>query len=609
MNVIARILATLVFRPYFRRVLLGYVSVLGSAAFAIAIPRILGVSINRMVDPGSAGVSPLYSLALILVLAGAARGLFSLGQTYLGESLSQKVAFDIRNAYFAKLQSLSFAFHDRQNTGALMSRATADVEGIRMFVNMGAIRAGFILAMVGGIAVAMVVTDLKLALVSLSFVPLLAWQAIVTSRTLRRTWLRVQELTGDMVTVLQENLSGIRVVKAFGAEEHEKRRFGEGAARVREETFLAESRWARGFATMNGGFMAATAAILWFGGQEVIDGRTVNATGDVVYAGLTPGDLAAFVIYMGLLTMPVRMMGWMVNNFARAASCGERLFEILDMESPVRDADGARPLANVRGRVSFENVSFGYDDDDPVLRGVTVDIPAGSTVALIGRPGSGKTTFAHLIPRFYDVTSGRVLIDGVDVRDATLASVRASVGIVQQDVFIHTATIHENVIYGAVDASLSRVVKAATAAQLHDFIAGLPDGYDSIVGERGVGLSGGQKQRLSIARTMLTNPPVLILDDSTSSVDAQTERSLHQALNAVIAGRTTFIITNRLSTVRNADVVLVFKDGAIVERGRHEELLAMDGEYRILHDSQLRPLEELDVEVTRAVVGQSGGSE
>jgi len=473
-------------------------------------------------------------------------------------------------------------------TGSLMSRATADVEGVRMFINMGVIRAGFVITMIVGIAVAMLLTDVKLALVSLAFVPILGWRAVVSSRSLRRIWLRVQELTGDLVTVLQENLSGIRVVKAFAAEEYEKEKFGDKANLVAEETMRAQRLWAGNFSVMNFAFTLAVGAILWVGGQEVIAGRTI-VNGQVFYSGFTPGDLTTFIFYMGLITMPVRMLGWMVNSFARAASCGERLFEILDAESPVKERPGAQPIEHVKGHVVFENVSLIYSGGEPSLRDVSVDVLPGQTVALVGRPGSGKTTFAHLIPRFYGASSGRVIVDGVDIKNVTLASLRDNVGIVQQDVFIHSVSVKDNIAYGYVDAPFEQVQEAAQLAQLHDFIASLPDGYDTVVGERGVGLSGGQKQRLSVARTLLRNPPILILDDSTSNVDAQTERMIQQALNHLVKERTTFIITNRLSAIRDADLILVFKEGSIVERGIHEELLTLNGEYQELYQYQMQP--------------------
>ena len=504
------------------------------------------------------------------------------------------VAYDIRNSYFDKLQHLAFGFHDKQMTGALMSRATADVEGIRMFVNMGAVRGGFIVAMIVGVAVAMFLLNLKLALVSLVFVPILGWRAVVTSRRLRRTWLHIQELMADMVTVLQENLSGNRVVKAFAAEEYEKQKFGIQSGMVADETFRAERMWAANFSIMNFAFTTAIGAIILVGGLDVIAGREV-AGGQTVFTRLSPGDLTAFILYMGLLVMPVRMMGWMVNTFSRAASSGQRIFEILDTLTPVREKDDAVPLEKVQGLVKFEDVVFNYSGGQDVLKGVDITIQPGQSVALLGRPGSGKTSFAHLVPRFYDVASGCVTIDGVDVRDTTLASLRDRVGIVQQDVFIHTASIAENISYGVVGASKEDIINVSKIAQLHDFVMDLPDGYESLVGERGVGLSGGQKQRLSIARTLLRNSPILILDDATSSVDAHTEELIRTAMAEVITGRTTLIITHRLSTIRNVDVILVFKDGHIFEQGTHEELMALGGEYRDIYDIQLRPQEDADL--------------
>jgi ABC-type multidrug transport system fused ATPase/permease subunit len=581
----------LILRKYKKRLVASYISVFGAALFALAIPSILGAGITLMLEAEERDASALLIIAGALLFAGIARGLFAFGQTYFAESTSQLVAYDIRNSYFDRLQHLSFGFHDKQMTGALMSRATADVEGVRMFVNMGAIRGGFIFATVIGVAVVMVILNFKLALVSLAFVPLLGWRAVVTSRRLRRTWLHVHELMADMVTVLQENLSGNRVVKAFAAEEYEIEKFGNESGKVADETFRAERLWAANFSIMNFVFTVGIGAIILIGGQEVIAGREVVG-GQVVYTGLTPGDLTAFILYMGLLVMPVRMMGWMVNTFSRAAAAGQRIFEILDTPSPVQERFNAAPLGTVQGHVVFDNVVFSYDGRKDVLSNINVDIPPGQTVALLGQPGSGKTSFAHLVPRFYDVSSGQVTIDGVGIRNVTLSSLRDKVGIVQQDVFIHTASIAGNIAYGMMDAPFEKIVEVAKIAQLHEFIMNLPDGYDSLVGERGVGLSGGQKQRLSIARTLLKDPPILVLDDATSSVDAHTEELIRLAMEEVIKDRTTFIITHRLTTIRNVDIILVFRDGRIVERGTHDQLLALGGEYRGLYDLQLKPQEE-----------------
>ena len=588
MNAIKRIFG-IALKYHKKRLMIGYLTVLGAAASGLGIPLVIRSAVDDALSSENA-TRALLSIGIILILLGLCRGLFAWSQTTIAEGLSQKIAYRIRNEYYDKLQNLSFAFHDKQATGSLMSRATADVEGVRMFINMGVVRSLFILLMTLGASVSMLLLDLQLALVTLAFIPFLAFRAVISSRRLRRMWMKVQEMTADMVATLQESLSGVLVIKAFAAEEHEKLKFKEKSEPVAEQTYLAESTWAKNFAIMNFGFMLAMTVILWFGGNRVIDGREL-VDGIYVYNGLTPGELVAFFVYMNMMIMPVRMMGWTVNTFSRAASSGERIFEILDTVSPVRNSPDSVDAGRVRGEVVFDNVSFTYGEGTEALKSIDVHAPAGSTVALVGRPGSGKTTFAHLIPRFYDATDGKVTVDGKDVRSFTLDSLRSNVGVVQQDVFIHTASIRDNIAYGSHESPSEDIEEVTRAAQMHDFIAELPEAYETVVGERGVGLSGGQKQRLSIARTILLDPPILILDDSTSSVDVHTERLIQDALDKVVTSRTTFLISNRFSVIAKADQILVFKNGEITQRGKHEELLEEQGEYRELYDYQMRAAE------------------
>ena len=340
-------------------------------------------------------------------------------------------------------------------------------------------------------------------------------------------------------------------------------------------------------------FTLALGLILWYGGWQVIRGN------------LTAGGLTMFVLYLNQLTGPIRMTPFIVNGFSRAISSGQRLFDVLDARSPVEEVPDAKEMPRAQGYVRFEDVSFSYVHQMPALKHVNVSVSPGSVVALMGAPGSGKTTLGNLLPRFYDVNQGQITVDGQDIRDFTLASLRRNVGIVQQDVFLFSATIRDNIAYGALDAPFEEVVRATKIAQLHDHIAGLPEGYDTWVGERGVTLSGGQRQRLSIARTILLNPPVLILDDSTSSVDVETERLIHEAMNQVMKGRTTFVIAHRLSTVRQADLVLVLKDGDIVEQGTHQELMGRCGIYQDIYELQLRPQEEIMLDAT--ILGSGEG--
>ena len=556
-----------------------YAAMVASSLSALVIPRMLGEAVDEALVSGLQ--SRLFQLATVIVLFSLLRGIFSYGQRYLSESLSQRSAYDLREDFFMKLQGMSFGFFDREQTGDLMSRATQDVEAVRTFVSMGMVRGLSIFVTLGAVTTLMAVTNWRLTIVCMAFLPLILWRAVVMSRTLRPTWLKVQEETGAMTTVLQENLSGMKVVKSYGARAFEESKFNARAAAIARLTYSATRLFASQGSLMTFIFTAATGAILWYGGREVAADR------------LTAGGLTSFIFYMGLLAMPVRMSGWLMNTLSRASSAGQRLYHVLDAQSPVSEKPDAIPMPRVEGHVAFENVAVSYDGARSAVRKIDFQAHPGQLVALLGGPGSGKSTIAHVVPRFYDVTEGRITIDGYDTRDVTLTSLRENVGIVMQDVFVFAATIRDNIAYGLDEVDMDMVVEAAKIAQLHDFIEGLPSGYDTWVGERGVTLSGGQRQRLAIARTILLDPPIIILDDSTSSVDMATEHRLQEALDEAIRGRTTFVIAHRLSTVRRADLILVLEDGEIVERGTHDELLAQDGFYRRIYDLQLRPQDQL----------------
>ena len=573
---------------YRTRLTIAYITFFFGIGASLLIPWLFGESIDALVlfedgqlIPQNPAITTLLLLALALLGASLCRGFFDFGRTYTTDSLSQLVSFDFRNYIYDKLQHVSFAYHDKEHTGNLMSKATADVEAVRRWINMGLVRSLEVAVRVTAITVILAFLNWELALLSLVFVPFLVLRSTLVMAKLRRMWLHVQEVNGELVTVLQENLVGIHVVKAFASEEHEKRKYRDKAIELREEYYQSERLQGVNSAWMSLYFTFALGLILWYGGWEVLRGD------------LTPGELTKFVLFLNQLTFPIRQAAQIINSFSRAASSGERIFEVLDAESPVLEKPNAKVMSRSQGHVLFNDVSFSYDEKIPALKDVEIDAPPGSITAILGAPGSGKSTIVNLLPRFYDITSGNITIDSQDIRDFTLESLRRNVGIVQQDVYLFSATIRDNIAYGAVDATHEDVVEAAKIAQLHDHIISLPDGYDTWVGERGATLSGGQRQRLSIARTILINPPVLILDDSTSSVDVETERLIHQAMVAVVKGRTTFVIAHRLSTVRAADQILVLQDGSVSQRGNHQKLILEDGSYKDIYEMQLRPQEEI----------------
>jgi|FLYL01.1.fsa_nt_gi ATP-binding cassette subfamily B protein len=581
-----RLLAFL--RPYKWRVALALLCIFASGAAVLAMPQLIRWAIDYglgLEERGGELVATgdreyLWIAAGAVVAVAVVRGAFAYGQTFLAEWIGQRVAYDIRNRLYDRLQRLSYAYHDKQQTGQLMSRATQDVEAVRWFISMGVLRGFYVIALLVTVLVLMLLTNWKLTLVVWAFIPLIAWRSTVMALRLRPVWTTIQEGLARLTTVLQEALTGARVVKAFGREEYEDAKFRREAEQLFGHSFESSKIQAANAPLMSGLWLAATAATLWVGGIEISNGN------------LAIGELTAFLLYLALLQMPVRSLGWIIMITARAQSAGQRIFEILDAESAVKEKPGAIELRDVKGHVRFENVSFGYDAISPVLRNINIEARPGQVIALMGPTGSGKTTVVNLMPRFYDVTGGRITIDGIDIRDVTLASLRRTIGTVQQDVFLFSATIRDNIAYGAVDASEEEIVAAAKAAHIHDFIVSLPQGYDTWVGERGITLSGGQKQRLAIARTLLRDPRILILDDSTSSVDTETEYLIQQTLARLMRERTTFVIAQRLRTVKMADEIIVLQDGEIVERGKHEELLARDGVYRQIYDLELRDQEE-----------------
>lgn len=550
---------------------------------SMVVPRMLGNGIDMALRVTESGFlwwsmereTAIWLVAGTILVTSALRGVAGYGQSYLSEVVSQKVSYDVRNAIFERLQKLSFAYYDKAQTGQLMSRATVDVEAIHMFFGMGLISIIQMVVMVSVISVILFMMNWELALMSVAFLPVIGYLAGRFSTRIRPMWMRIQELMAELGIVLQESLIGVRIVKAFNREKEESRKFAAQAENLYDQQISVARQMAVNMPVMMFVMALPTILILWYGGREVILGN------------LTMGDLTQFILFVNMMIMPVRQAGMMVNLVTRTVSAGQRILEILDTESAVKEKPNAIELGRVKGEVTFENVSFGYDSVAATIKGVGFHAEPGQLIALLGGSGSGKSTIANLISRFYDVTGGSISIDGTDIRDVTISSLRRNVGISQQDIFLFSGTIKDNIAYGAVDASMEQIEAVSKAAHLHDFILTLPDGYNTWVGERGITLSGGEKQRLAIARTLLINPGILILDDSMSSVDAETEKLIRQALDKLIKGRTTFIITHRLPIIKNADLILMLEKGEVVEKGKHSELMARKGIYYQVYQSQL----------------------
>jgi ATP-binding cassette subfamily B protein len=518
----------------------------------------------------------IWRAGIAIVIFAVLRGFFAFLQTYWGERNSQSIAFDMRNDLYAKIQRLSFSYHDRTQTGQLMIRATDDVEKVRMFIGQGLLQLVGSLVLLSGTLILLFSTNVKLAVVTLWILPVALTLFMIFGKVTQPLFTSVQQKLSRLNTILQENLAGIKVIKAFTREKSEQVKFNHSADDLMKQQITIARLFTLLFPLT---FLIANlgqATTLYAGGQQIIRGT------------LTLGEWQEFSLYLMYLFFPVAMFGMIITQYGQAMASAARIFEILDVKSDVSDQPNAAPLPLVQGNVQFENVTFRYfGSGEPVLKNVTFEARRGEMIALLGATGSGKTTIINLLPRFYDPSEGDIAIDGHDLRQVTLDSLRSQIGIVLQETTLFSGTIRENIAFGRPNAPLDEIIAAAKAAAAHDFIMEFPAGYETPVGERGQTLSGGQKQRIAIARALLLDPRILILDDSTSSVDFTTEVQIRAALDRLMKGRTSFVIAQRISTVMNADQILVLDKGQIVARGKHAELMEGSEIYAEIYTSQL----------------------
>lgn len=550
------------------------VAVLAASVADLASPQILRRIIDEGVSTGRMEVIWRGSLALVAVAVAGGAATFLQG--YLSARASHGVAFDMRNAIFERLQRLSFSYHDRASTGQLITRVTSDVDLVRDFAGGGLVQTiSAILLLSGGIAL-LLAMNITLALVALTVIPATIAVLLLFVTRLGPRFRESQKRLGALNAILQESVAGARVVRAFAREEHEIARYRVADEALLEQALSVRRTVANAFPLLFGVGALGVGVVTVVGGMLVVDGR------------LTVGELVAFTAYLSLLLQPLYVIGFGAQTIARAGASAERLFEVLDAPIEVTDRADAIALHHLTGHVRFDDVHLRYPGDThETLAGITFSVQPGTVVALVGATGSGKTSVVNLVPRFYDVTAGRVCIDDHDVRDLTLSSLRTQVGVVMQDSVLFSGSVRDNIAYGRPDATDTEVEAAARAAQAHAFVSALPQGYATRVGERGIKLSGGQRQRVAIARALLIDPRILIMDDSTSSVDAQTEAALQENLEALMHGRTTFVVAQRLATVRRADLIVVLHEGRVADLGTHEELLASSCVYAEIASSQL----------------------
>jgi len=559
--------------PYWKTLLINAVLLLGRAGMELIPPLFQRAIVDEVIE--ARDLTRLGTLVGLLLGTYSLRLLINVGDMYIRHALGERFILDLRVRLYAYLQRLSLSFFERTSTGELMSRVTNDVNALEQFVTHGSALTAVDLLRLVGAAIVLFLLDWRLALLVLLPVPVLAVALRYFNTRVRPIYRRVRDRLGDINARLQDNLSGIRVIQAFGQEEREMERFAVESESYYQARVQGIRYWSTFFPAMH--FVASLGTVIVLGCGAVM----------VVRGELSLGTMIAFLSYITSLYQPINRLTEIDNVFQQAIAAGERIFELLDVMPEIKDAPDAIELPHIRGEVAFHNVSFRYSTGDEVLRDVTFRMAAGEMVALVGPSGAGKTSIANLLCRFYDPTQGRITVDGHDLRKVKLSSLRKQVAVVLQDTFLFNTTVRENLLYGKPDATDEELITAAKTAYAHDFIMALPDGYDTEIGERGVKLSGGQKQRLALARAILADPRILILDEATSSVDAEAEYLIQQALESVLKGRTSLVIAHRLSTIRDADKIIALEEGRIIEVGDHHELMRHGGLYSQLYRRQL----------------------
>ncbi len=575
---------SILLKPYRRRILAIAVMLLTLTAIDMGFPEV----IRMVIDVGVVGGHPEFIAiaAIVILVLGLFKTFVNFNNRFTSETLAHTVAFDLRNQLYNHIQRLSFSYHDHTASGQLISRVIEDVRSLQNFTGQGVVELTRVVVLMVGVIIILVITNPLLALISLIPMIPLTWMNADFGRRIGKLFLAADQTQGELSSRLQENVNGVQVVRAFAREQHEMDRFNASNKELYNRQIRVVQMMARTMPTSSLLVGFSTLLILWVGGTMVINGQ------------LTLGELVAFNSYVLMLSGPAQQLSWLINAAGETSAGLQRTFEVLEHTPEIRSPRQPVFLPNLRGEVTFEDVSFRYANEKAhALHEINLTVQPNQIVALIGPTGSGKTSIVNLIPRFYDVTRGAVKVDGVDVRQMDLKTLRNQIGIVLQTSLLFSATIRENIAYGRPDASMEEIIAAAKAAQAHDFIMEITRGYDTVVGERGVTLSGGQRQRVAIARAILMDPRILILDDSTSSVDTQTEHLIQEALKRLMNGRTTFVIAQRLSTVRQASMIVVLDQGRIVQQGTHHELLDQPGLYRQIYDLQLRDQERFQEEM------------